>query len=54
MRSNVWWKMSLAYVKEGQSEIERKWKLVNVTEVQIEHVTGKAAIEMINGKNSRG
>jgi nitroimidazol reductase NimA-like FMN-containing flavoprotein (pyridoxamine 5'-phosphate oxidase superfamily) len=43
-------KYSPDYVAEGQSEIEREWKVVNVAEVQIEHMTGKAAIEIINGK----
>ena len=37
-------------VAEGLSEIEREWKLVNVAEVQIEHMTGKAALEIINNK----
>ena len=43
-------KYSPDYVAEGRSEIEREWKVVNVAEVQIEHMTGKAAIEIINGK----
>jgi len=43
-------KYSPDYVTEGQSEITREWKLVNVAEFQIEHITGKAAIEIINGK----
>jgi uncharacterized protein len=43
-------KYSPDYITEGQSEIAREWKLVNVAEVQIEHMTGKAAIEIINGK----
>jgi uncharacterized protein len=43
-------KYSPDYITEGQSEIAREWKLVNVAEFQIEHMTGKAAIEIINGK----
>jgi uncharacterized protein len=41
-------KYSPDYVTEGRSEIERELKLVRVAEVQIEHMTGKAAIEIIN------
>ena len=43
-------KYSPDYIAESQSEIEREWKLVSVAEIQIEHMTGKAAIEIINGK----
>jgi nitroimidazol reductase NimA-like FMN-containing flavoprotein (pyridoxamine 5'-phosphate oxidase superfamily) len=43
-------KYSPDYRAEGQSEIEREWKLVNAAEIQIEHMTGKAAIEIINKK----
>lgn len=43
-------KYSPDYIAEGQSEIVREWKLVNVAEVEIEHMTGKAAIEIINNK----
>lgn len=43
-------KYSPDYQKEGQSEIERDWKLVSVAEVLIEHMTGKAAIEIINNQ----
>ena len=43
-------KYSPDYITEGQSEIAREWKLVSVAEVQIEHMTGKAAIEIINGQ----
>lgn len=43
-------KYSPDYIAEGQSEIEREWKLVNVAEVEIEYMTGKAAIEIINNK----
>ena len=43
-------KYSPDYITEGQSAIERDWNRVCVAEVQIEHMTGKAAIEIINNK----
>ena len=43
-------KYSPDYIAEGQSEIERDWNRVCVAEVKIEHMTGKAAIEIINNK----
>ena len=43
-------KYSPDYIAEGQSEIVREWKRVNAAEVQIEHMTGKAAIEIITSK----
>ena len=43
-------KYSPDYITEGQAEIERDWNRVYVAEVQIEHMTGKAAIEIINKK----
>ena len=43
-------KYSPDYVTEGQSEIEREWKQVSVAELAIEHVTGKAAIEIVNNQ----
>jgi len=43
-------KYSPDYIKEGQAEIERDWNRVCVVEVQIEHMTGKAAIEIVNKK----
>lgn len=43
-------KYSPAYIKEGQQEIEREWDRVCLIEVKIEHMTGKAAIEIVNGK----
>jgi nitroimidazol reductase NimA-like FMN-containing flavoprotein (pyridoxamine 5'-phosphate oxidase superfamily) len=43
-------KYSPAYLAEGQLEIAREWSTVSVAEIQIEHMTGKAAIEIINGK----
>jgi hypothetical protein len=43
-------KYSPDYITEGQSEIERDWNRVCVAEIKIEHMTGKAAIEIINNK----
>lgn len=43
-------KYSPDFVPEGQVEIERDLKKVCVVEISIEHVTGKAAIEIINNK----
>ncbi|GAB6180099.1 pyridoxamine 5'-phosphate oxidase family protein [Desulfotomaculum defluvii] len=42
-------KYSPDYIKEGQQEIERDWNRVCLIEIKIEHMTGKAAIEIING-----
>ncbi len=43
-------KYSPDYIKEGQEEIESEWDRVCLIEVKIEHMTGKAAIEIINNK----
>lgn len=43
-------KYSPDYIKEGQQEIEREWDRVCLIEVKVEHMTGKAAIEIVNGK----
>jgi len=43
-------KYSPDYIAEGQSEIERDWNRVCAAEIKIEHVTEKAAIEIINNK----
>lgn len=43
-------KYSPGYVNEGQLEIEREWQRVCAVEVIIEHMTGKAAIELVTGK----
>ncbi len=43
-------KYSPDYVSEGQSEIERAWDRVCVAEVEIEHMTGKAAAEIVGSK----
>jgi nitroimidazol reductase NimA-like FMN-containing flavoprotein (pyridoxamine 5'-phosphate oxidase superfamily) len=41
-------KYSPDYVEEGQSAIERDWNRVCLVEVKIEHMTGKAALEIVN------
>ncbi|MDR3573697.1 MAG: pyridoxamine 5'-phosphate oxidase family protein [Anaerolineaceae bacterium] len=41
-------KYSPDYIAEGRSEIERDWNRVCVVEIHIDHMTGKAAIEIIN------
>jgi uncharacterized protein len=43
-------KYSPDYIQEGQKEIEKDWGRVCVVEVKIEHMTGKAAIEIIKNK----
>jgi nitroimidazol reductase NimA-like FMN-containing flavoprotein (pyridoxamine 5'-phosphate oxidase superfamily) len=43
-------KYSPDFVKEGKSEIERSWNRFCAGELQIEHMTGKAAKEIINNK----
>ncbi len=43
-------KYSPAYIKEGQTEIERDWNRFLAAEIDIEHMTGKAALEIINDK----
>jgi nitroimidazol reductase NimA-like FMN-containing flavoprotein (pyridoxamine 5'-phosphate oxidase superfamily) len=43
-------KYSPAYIAEGQQEIERDWNEVCLVEVSIEHLTGKAAIELFKNK----
>lgn len=43
-------KYSPSYIKEGQQEIEREWDRVCLIEVKIQHMTGKAAIEIVNSK----
>ncbi len=43
-------KYSPDYIAEGQNEIESSWNRVSLAEVKIEHMTGKAAIEIINSK----
>lgn len=43
-------KYSPDYVNEGQSEIAHEWNRVCAVELSIEHMTGKAAIEIVTGK----
>jgi len=40
-------KYSPDYIQEGQLEIEREWEKVKLIEIEIEHMTGKSAIELI-------
>lgn len=41
-------KYSPDYTNESKKEIEKSWDRVSLIEVKIEHMTGKAAIEIIN------
>lgn len=43
-------KYSPDYVEEGLQEIERDWNRVCVVEIKIEHMTGKAAIEIVKNR----
>lgn len=43
-------KYSPNYIEEGQKEIESAWNIVCLIEVKIEHMTGKAAMEIVNSK----
>lgn len=43
-------KYSPDFIEDGQKEIEREWSRVCVAELKIEHMTGKAAIEIVNNK----
>ena len=43
-------KYSPDFIKEGSQEIKNSWNRVCLIEIQIEHMTGKAAIEIINKK----
>jgi nitroimidazol reductase NimA-like FMN-containing flavoprotein (pyridoxamine 5'-phosphate oxidase superfamily) len=40
-------KYSPDYTEAGQDEIERDWNRVCIVEIAIEHITGKAAIEIV-------
>lgn len=40
-------KYSPDFIKEGQEEIKKDWNRVSLIEIKIEHMTGKAAIEII-------
>jgi nitroimidazol reductase NimA-like FMN-containing flavoprotein (pyridoxamine 5'-phosphate oxidase superfamily) len=46
-------KYSPDYMDEGQVEIDRNWDRVCLVEVKIEHMTGKAAIEILKNQNSQ-
>jgi nitroimidazol reductase NimA-like FMN-containing flavoprotein (pyridoxamine 5'-phosphate oxidase superfamily) len=46
-------KYSPNYLAEGQTEIKREWNRVCAAELKIEHMTGKAAIEIMNSVNSK-
>ena len=37
-------------IEEGQREIKSEWNRVCLVEVKIEHMTGKAAIEIVHSK----
>ncbi len=41
-------KYSPDFIEKGQHEITRDWERVSLIEIEIEHMTGKAAIEIIN------
>jgi hypothetical protein len=43
-------KYSPGFIREGQVEIEKDWDRLCVVEIHIEHMTGKAAIELIQEK----
>ena len=43
-------KYSPDYVPQGKVEIDRDWDRVCAAEIHIEHMTGKAALEIINQK----
>ncbi len=45
-------KYSPDYAEKGLAEIEKSWDRVCVAEVKIEHMTGKASIELIQNANS--
>lgn len=40
-------KYSPDFVEQGQAEIEKDWNRVSLIEIKIEHMTGKAAIEIV-------
>lgn len=43
-------KYSPDYIKEGQQAIEKAWDGFCLIEVKIDHMTGKASMEIVNGK----
>jgi uncharacterized protein len=46
-------KYSPNFVQEGQGEIKRDWNRVCLVEVDIEYLTGKEAIELVNNVASQ-
>lgn len=45
-------KYSPGFEEEGAAEIRKGWNNLCVVEIDVEHVTGKEAIELVNGKIS--
>ena len=43
-------KYSPDYIKEAEKSIEKELGNISIIEIQIEHMTGKSAIEIINGE----
>lgn len=43
-------KYSPEYMEKGKLEIEKDWKVSCLVEIKIEHMTGKAAIELVRQK----
>ncbi len=41
------------FIPEGQKEIEKSWNSTCMVEIKIEHMTGKAAKEIIHIKNNK-
>ena len=46
-------KYSPDYIKEGDEEIAKDWDRVSLIEINIEHMTGKEAIEIVNEKRQK-
>ncbi|NYB73556.1 pyridoxamine 5'-phosphate oxidase family protein [Sedimentibacter hydroxybenzoicus DSM 7310] len=44
-------KYSPDFIEEGEEEIKKTWDRVCLIEIKIEHMTGKAAIEIIKSSN---
>lgn len=45
-------KYSPNYIEEGQREIGSEWNRLCLIEIKIEHITGKAAIEIVNNRQN--
>lgn len=43
-------KYSPDFIKEGHKAFEKEWNLMYLIEIKVEHMTGKAAIEIINDR----